>query len=248
MASLDVQRAAAQLAPSGTLRVAINMRNDLLVSHRTPDGGPKGLAPSIAAAFAERLNVPLALVPYATPGELNASSSEDAWDMAMIGADPARAQYVDFTAPYCEIEATYAVPESSSLQTVEEVDASGTRIAVCAKAAYDLWLERNIKNATVERIEGHGPTYEHFVSQKLEAIAGLKWKLTADQAKHLPGCRLLPGKFMSVEQAACTKKGREEGFLLLASFIEEVKASGQVLSWMQEFGVADRLTVAAPAA
>jgi polar amino acid transport system substrate-binding protein len=224
------------------------MRNDLLVSHRTPDGGPKGLAPSVAAAFAERLSVPLTLVPYATPGELAASASEDSWDVAMLGSDPARAQYVDFTAPYCEIEATYAVPDASPIQSVEEVDTSGTRIAVCAKAAYDLWLERNIKQATVERIEGHEPTYEHFMSQKLEAIAGLRWKLGKDQEKHLPGCRLLPGRFMSVEQAACAKKGREEGFRLLSEFIEEVKANGQVLAWMQEFGVDDRLIVAAPAA
>merc|ERR1712216_604938 len=166
-------------------------------------------------------------------------------DVAMLGADPARAKYVDFTAPYCEIEATYCVPSDSRLQAVADVDRADTRIAVCAKAAYDLWLERNIKSAKVERIEGHNETYEHFQSQKLEVLAGLRWKLQKDQAKHFPNTRILPGKFMSVEQAACTKKGREEGFQALSAFIEEVKASGQVLRWMQEFKVDDRLVVAA---
>jgi polar amino acid transport system substrate-binding protein len=244
----DFKHLATLMAPTGELRVAVNMRNDLLVSHRKPDGGPAGLAPSVAAAFAERLGVPLKLVPYATPGELADSAATDAWDVAMLGADPARAKYVDFTAPYCEIEATYCVPMSSKLQSIDEVDGAGIRIAVCAKAAYDLWLERNIKGATVERIEGHNETYAHFREKGLEVLAGLRWKLQKDQAKHFPNTRILPGRFMSVEQAACTKKGRDEGFKALSAFIEEVKADGRVLKWMQEFKVDDRLVVGPPAA
>jgi len=238
---------AAEVAPSGILRVALNMRNELLVSHRTADGGPAGLAPSVAAGFAQHLGLPLQLVPYASPGELAASATEDSWDVAMLGADPARAQYVTFTAPYCEIEATYCVPNTSPFTSNDEVDASGVRIAVCAKAAYDLWLERNIKNAHVERLEGHPATYEHFKANGFEALAGLKSKLAKDLPSELPDCRLLPGKFMAVEQAACIKKGRDNGFTALCGYIEEVKSSGQVFKWMQEFGVDDRLIVAPPA-
>merc|ERR1711998_775390 len=117
------------------------------------------------------------------------------------------------------------------------VDSNGTRIAVCAGAAYDLWLQHNIKNAQVESIEGHNETYVHFQEEKFEALAGLRYKLEHDQSAHFPNTRILPGKFMAVEQAACIKKGRDEGFKALSAFIEEVKANGQVLKWMQQFKV-----------
>merc|ERR1712194_486538 len=160
----------------------------------------------------------------------------------MIGADPARATYVSFTMPYCEIEASYIVQEDSEFMTCDDVDRDGVRIAVCAKAAYDLWLERNISKATLHRAEGHDATREKFAAERLEAFAGLRSKLTAELPK-LPGARMLPGKFMAVEQAACTKKGRDEGFKMLSSFIEEAKASGLVKQLMEKFGVSSELVV-----
>eukprot|EP00439_Symbiodinium_sp_Y106_P017198 s2704_g2.t1 len=207
-----------EMAPTGKLRVALNMRNELLVSSKSASGEPEGLAPSMGAAFAEKLGVPVEFVPY---------EKEDKWDVAMIGADPARAEFIQFTAPYCQIEATYAVPTTSGLRTCAEVDKAGVRIAGCEGAAYVLWLERNLKNATLEKIKGHDATtlgcrYEQFKETAMEAVAGLRPKLKKDGAKR-PGTRLLPGKFMAVEQAAATKKGREQGFKLLSEFIEEAK-------------------------
>mmetsp|Transcript_46704 Transcript_46704/g.104639 ORF Transcript_46704/g.104639 Transcript_46704/m.104639 type:complete len:361 (-) Transcript_46704:25-1107(-) len=234
---------AAEMAPTGKLRAALNMRNSLLITGKSETGEPQGLAPSMAAAFAEKLGVDIEYVPYDTPAALAESSARDEWDIGMLGADPDRAAYVTFTAPYAEIEATYLVPEASALKGCEEVDAKGIRIAVCAKAAYDLWLERNIKEATVVRCEGHDATYDQFKADGIEVLAGLRSKLTEDVVK-LPGTRLLPGKFMAVEQAACTKKGREEGFQMLKEFIEEAKASGLVASLMEKFGVTGKLSVA----
>mmetsp|Transcript_38869 Transcript_38869/g.91501 ORF Transcript_38869/g.91501 Transcript_38869/m.91501 type:complete len:357 (+) Transcript_38869:82-1152(+) len=237
---------AAEMAPTGELRAALNMRNSLLITGKSESGEPQGLAPSMAAKFAEKLGVPIKYVPYDTPAALAESASKDEWDIAMLGADPDRAAYVNFTAPYAEIEATYLVPEASSLKECSEVDADGIRVAVCAKAAYDLWLERNIKKANVIRCEGHEATYDKFKADGLEALAGLRSKLTEDGSK-LPGTRLLPGKFMAVEQAACTKKGRDAGFKMLAEFIEETKSSGLVAELMEKFGVTGKLSVA-PAA
>mmetsp|Transcript_34582 Transcript_34582/g.91589 ORF Transcript_34582/g.91589 Transcript_34582/m.91589 type:complete len:361 (+) Transcript_34582:84-1166(+) len=241
---------AAEMAPTGTLRAAINMRNMLLVTGKTAAGDPEGLAPSLAAAFAEKLGVPVQYVPYDGPGALAEAAAEDAWDIALIGADPDRAAHVTFTAPYCEIEAAYMVPEGSSFQSNDEVDSDGTRIAVCGKAAYDLWLERNIKKAQLVRCDGHEATYEKFLGEKLEVLAGLRSKLSGDLPKmpELAGMRILPGRFMAVEQAACTKKGRVEGFKMLSEFVEEAKASGMVEELMEKFGVRGSLSVAPPAA
>eukprot|EP00418_Pyrodinium_bahamense_P065477 CAMPEP_0179076314 /NCGR_PEP_ID=MMETSP0796-20121207/34039_1 /TAXON_ID=73915 /ORGANISM="Pyrodinium bahamense, Strain pbaha01" /LENGTH=270 /DNA_ID=CAMNT_0020773567 /DNA_START=58 /DNA_END=870 /DNA_ORIENTATION=+ len=233
---------AKEMAPTGKLRVAINMRNALLVTGETPSGEPEGLAPSMAAAFAEKIGVPVEFVPYSSPADLAKDAEHDKWDVAMIGADPDRAAFVDFTAPYCQIEATFAVPTTSGAQKCADVDKANVRIAACAGAAYTLWLERNIKNAKLEKIEGHDETYEFFKDEGCEAVAGLRSKLKKDGAKR-PGTRILRDKFMAVEQAACTKKGRTEGFKALSEFIEEAKKSGLVKELMTKFKVAGDLTI-----
>eukprot|EP00931_Biecheleriopsis_adriatica_P103063 TRINITY_DN77951_c0_g1_i1.p1 TRINITY_DN77951_c0_g1~~TRINITY_DN77951_c0_g1_i1.p1 ORF type:complete len:257 (-),score=71.85 TRINITY_DN77951_c0_g1_i1:19-789(-) len=231
-----------EMAPTGKLRVALNMRNQLLVSGKSAGGEPEGLAPSMGAAFAEKLGVPVEFVPYDSVPKLADDASEDKWDVAMIGADPDRAEHVEFTKPYCQIEATYAVPTTSGLRTCAEVDKDGVRVAGCAGAAYVLWLERNLKKAKLEKVEGHDETYEYFKDNGIEALAGLRSKLKKDGAKR-PGTRLLPGKFMAVEQAACTKKGRIQGFKLLSEFIEEAKSSGLVKQLMQKFKVDKDLSI-----
>ena len=91
------------------------------------------------------------MVPYAKPGELADDAENDKWDIGLIGAEPARAEKIDFTAAYVEIEATYLVPAGSPIKSIAEVDVKGNRIAVTARSAYDLWLERNIHNATLHR-------------------------------------------------------------------------------------------------
>ena len=237
---------AAELAPTGVLRAAINMSNFLLVTGKTESGDPEGVAPSMAAMFAERLGVPVEYHPYANPGLLADSSADDIWDVGFVGAEPQRATYVNFTAAYVEIEATYMVPAGSPFKTCEDVDSAGTQIAVAARAAYDLWLERNIELANVHRVSGLDASLDLFVNEKMDALAGLRPKLIED-VKKVPGARILDGKFTAVQQASCTKKGRDAGFKLLSEFIEEKKADGTVQSLIDKFGVTGRLTVA-PAA
>lgn len=168
------QSIVAELAPHGVLRAAINMGNFLLVTGRTPSGDPAGVSPDMASAIAERLGVPVKYVPFAKPGELADAAGSDAWDIGLIGAEPARAEKIAFTAAYVEIEATYLVPAGSPLQTIAEVDRPGVKIAVSARSAYDLWLERNIKHATLVRSDGLNSAVEMFVRDKLDALAGLR--------------------------------------------------------------------------
>merc|ERR1719203_1115340 len=230
------------MAPTGSLRVALNMRNKLLVTGKTAAGEPEGLAPSMGAAFAEKLGVPVQYVPYETPAAIFEDAADDKWDVAMVGSDPARATHVNFTAPYCQIEATYAVPIASPAQSCADIDNDNVTIAGAKGAAYVLWLEHNIKHAKLDLIEGHDPTYKHFNEKGLQALAGLRSNLTKDAAK-IPGTRLLQDKFMAVEQAAGTKKGRDEGFKVLSAFIQEAKTSGMVLDLMKKFKVDKELVV-----
>src|ERR1700722_11673023 len=166
-----------QLAPHGILRAAINLSNFLLVTGRSPSGDPDGVSPDMARAIADRLGVPVKYVPFPKPGELADAAGSDAWDIGLIGAEPARAEKIAFTPAYVEIEATYLVPAGSPLRSIADVDKPGVRIAVSARSAYDLWLERNIKQATLVRSDGLASAFDEFAAQKYEALAGLRPRL-----------------------------------------------------------------------
>jgi len=228
--------------PSGKLRVAINMRNALLVTGKAENGDPIGLAPSMAAEIAQKAGVPLELVQYGSVPDIDKDGGKDVWDLALVGADPAREAHVQFTAPYCEIEAAYCVKEGSKFQATKEIDSEGIQIAVCKGAAYHLWLQRNIKNAKLVECDSHDSTYETFLGGDY-VLAGLKSKIAKDAAK-LPGTRLLPGKFMAVEQAVAVKKGREQSYQWLKEFVEECKSNGTVKKIMEKHGVDKELAVA----
>jgi polar amino acid transport system substrate-binding protein len=211
-----------EMAPTGTLRVALNMINFLLISGKNSEGVPVGVAPDLARTIAERIGVPLQLIQYGSPGELADDADKNVWDIGLIGAEPVRAQKIDFSTAYVEIEATYLVPPGSSLKHASEVDRPGNRIAVSARSAYDLWLTRNIQHAELLHAEGFEATFALFVEQKLEAMAALKPGLLGD-AERLPGSRILEGNFTTVQQSIGVPKGRLAAATYLQSFVDEIK-------------------------
>lgn len=235
----------AQLAPTGVLRAGINMSNFLLVNSRDAEGGPVGVSPSMATAIADRLGVPLRCVPYPRPGDLADAVGREEWDIGLIGAEPQRAERISFTAAYAQIEATYLVPAGSPITAIDQVDRPGIRIAVTARAAYDLWLERNIRHATLLRADSLDSACDLFVAEGLEALAGLRPRLLTDAAK-LPGARILPGEFTAVQQAIGTARTNAEAAAWLHDFVEEAKASGLVARLIAKHGVTG-LSVGAPA-
>jgi polar amino acid transport system substrate-binding protein len=216
-----------ELAPTGVLRAAINLANFLLVTGRTADGDPEGVAPDMASAIAARLGVPVSFVPFASPGALADEAANNVWDIGLIGAEPARAEHIAFTPAYVEIEATYLVPSGSRLHAISDVDQKGVRIAVSARSAYDLYLSRHLQSAELIRAEGLNASYDRFVNEKLDALAGLRPRLLSDVEK-LPGARVLDGRFTAVQQAIGTPRGREAGAAFLRDFVEEAKSSGLV--------------------
>jgi polar amino acid transport system substrate-binding protein len=215
------------LAPTGVLRAGINLSNFLLVTGTSPAGDPTGVAPDVAGEIARRLNVPVRYLPFKSPGELADQAVNGVWDIGLIGAEPQRAETIAFTAAYTEIEATYLVPAGSPLATIADVDAAGVRIAVTDRTAYGLWLDRNIKHATLVRSETLDSAYEQFVRDGLEALAGLRRRLISDLTK-LPGARILDGRFTAVQQAIGTPKKNMAGAAFLRDFVEEAKASGLI--------------------
>jgi polar amino acid transport system substrate-binding protein len=235
----------AELTPTGVLRAGINMSNFLLVTGKTPSGDPVGVSPDMAAEVAKRLGVPLKLIPFKSPGELGDQAENNIWDIGNIGAEPQRAKTIAFTAAYCEIEATYLVPPGSPINSIADVDKPGVRISVTGRSAYGLWLENNIKHATLMRTDTLDSSFEQFVSQKLDVLAGLRPRLI-DDVKKLPGARILDGQFSAVQQAIGTPKKNVKAAKWLAAFVEEAKASGLVKSFIEKHNVKG-LSVAPPA-
>ena len=215
------------LAPTGVLRAGINLSNFLLVTKVNSTGDPEGVAPDLAGEVAMRLGVSVKYVTFKSPGELADAIDKDVWDIGLIGAEPQRAETIAFTSAYAEIDATYLVPSDSRLNAIADVDSEGVRIAVTARSAYGLWLDRNIKHAELIRSDTLDSAYEEFVNAKLSALAGLRPRLLSDLGK-LPGSRILDGRFMSVQQAIGTSRKNPAGAAFLRYFVEEAKSSGLV--------------------
>jgi polar amino acid transport system substrate-binding protein len=243
-ATIMSQDIVSELAPSGPLRAGINMANILLVTGSTSAGEPTGVAPDMARAIADRLGVAVCYVPFASPGEVADAVSGDAWDIALIAAEPERAESIAFSAAYVEIEATYLVSASSSFRLLEDVDRPGVRIAVSDRSAYDLYLTRTLKHAELHRAKGLKGAFDLFVDQELDALAGLRPALIGN-AETLPDARVLDGCYVTVQQAVGTKPDNTAAAAFLQGFVAEAKESGLVARLIERHGVEGRLQVAA---
>ncbi len=216
-----------ELAPTGPLRVAINFGNSVLAQKDPATGEPRGVSSALARELAGRLGVPIAFVTFDAAGKVTEAGKTGAWDICFLAIDPVRAARILFTAPYVVIEGIYVVPKNSALNSVEDVDHDGIRAAVAQGSAYDLYLTRALKHAQLVRRPSGPECLEMFVADKLEAAAGVRQPIAAF-ARSRSDMRLIPGRFMAIEQAMGTLKGREASLPFLRKFIEEMKASGFV--------------------
>jgi polar amino acid transport system substrate-binding protein len=216
------------LAPTGKLRAAINLGNMVLAQKAAASGELGGVTVDLARELGRRLAVPVELVPFDAAGKVFDALKSGAWDIAFLAIEPVRAAEISFTAPYVIIEGVYMVPADSPLQDVADVDREGVRIAVNKGSAYDLYLTRTLKHATLVR--GESGT-DLLVNDKLEAAAGVKQPLV-EFAKTNPKVRIMPGRFMEIRQAMGTPRvrlaGRDAAPRYLHAFVEEMKASGFV--------------------
>ncbi len=219
----------AELAPTGTLRVGINYGNPVLVQRDAKTGELSGVAPALAREFARSLGLPIEIIAYDGAGKMADAVKAGAWDVAFLAVDPLRAADIRFTAPYVEIEGVYMVKGDSPIKSVEDVDKTGVRVAATAKSAYDLYLRRSLKQATLVHSEEYTGSVESLVTGKADVLAGVKQPIL-ETATSLPGSRVLPGRFMAILQASGVPVGRDAAGRCLGEFIEKAKASGFVAS------------------
>ena len=233
------------VAPTGRLRAAINVGNAVL-AQRGDAGELRGISVDLARALASRLGLSVDLVAFESAGQVSDTAGQNVWDVAFLAIDPLRAEAIAFTPAYVLIEGTYAVSQDSPLKTIDEVDRPGVQIAVGRGSAYDLFLTRKIKNASLVRTTTSADAIRLFVENRLDAVAGVKQPLV-QFARETPGYRVMDGRFMAIEQAMGIPKGRDLAAQYLKAFVEDVKTSGFLAEALERHHQPDAV-VAAPAA
>jgi polar amino acid transport system substrate-binding protein len=230
----DLSRLAAEAAPTGTLRLSINVGNPILA--RRSDDGAAGVSVDLGREFARRLGVPVQLVVFATANESVEAVRGQQADLGFFAIDPKRGEGIAFSAAYVLIEGAYLVRNASPLRANEEVDRAGHRVVVGKGSAYDLFLTRELKNAAILRVASSQAVVDDFVAGDAEVAAGVKQQLESDAARH-PGLRLLPGRFMVIQQAMGVPASRPAVAEALRAFVEEMKAGGFVADALKRHGI-----------
>jgi len=215
-------------APSGELRVAINVGNPILARRHPETGEPEGVSIDLATQLAQRLGVPLRLVVFEAASKSVEAVAQGQADVGFFAIDPLRGESIAFTAPYVLIEGAYLVKQDSPLQRNEEVDQAAHTIVVGQGSAYDLYLSREIKQAQLVRSPTSPEVVSYFLAHGHDVAAGVKPQLEAELPR-IPGLRMLPGRFMVISQAMGLPKSRgEEAAAYLHQFVEDMKSSGVV--------------------
>ncbi len=238
--------AIAQLAPTSQLRAVINLGNPILANSDPATAEAVGVSVDLARELARQLGVQAELIVVKTAGEAVDALATGRVDVGFFAIDPARAATTAYSAAYVQIEGAYLVRNDSPLRSNDEVDRPGTRVAVGARSAYDLYLTRELKTATIERAPTSPEVVSFFLAQHLDVAAGVKQQLAADAGRN-PGLRLLPGRFMVINQAMGMAKGKDAGARFLAAFVERAKASGFVARSLERHRI-EGAVVAPPAA
>lgn len=235
----------AAFAPTGRLRASINLGNPILANRQPLTGLPVGVSIDLAQAFASHLGIELELAVFDTAGKSVDAVRTERADIGFFAIDPLRGAEISFTAAYVLIEGAYLVREGSPITHNEEVDKDGCRVTVGAGSAYDLYLSRELKHAQIVRAASSPAVVDTFVAQGLEVAAGVKQQLQADSTR-IAGLRLLPGRFMVIEQAMGTPKSRGLAAAeFLSQFVEDMKSAGFVAQALERHGI-QGATVAPP--
>ena len=231
-----------QLAPTGILRVGINMSNFLLVSGVNSSGLPKGVSPDLGERIAKELNIPHKLVQYKRPGELADAVNKNQWDIGNIAFEPKRAETIDFTNSYVNIDANFLVRKIDNFKSNEDVKNAKVKIAVAERSAYDLWLSENFKDIELIRASSIQNSHILFNEGKVNVLAGLKPKLIEELSKN-DQLEIIEDPFTFIKQSVGVKKGNPQVIKFLNNFISKLINDGFIEQLLKKYKVDKKLSI-----
>ena len=215
------------LCPTGSLRAVINLGNPVL-AQGTSDA-PTGVTVDIARELAARLGVELELTTVTAARDSYATLVEGHADLGFLAIEPAREEGVRFTTPYVGIEGVFATGDTAL--TAADVDREDIEIAVRRGSAYDLYLTRTIRHATILR----GDEAEDVYEGGADVLAGVRQPVTTYAQRN--GLTVLEPAFQAIRQAVAVPRDRPESLVAaLTEVIEELKSSGFVAASLERAG------------
>lgn len=235
--SLGIDEVAAELAPTRVLRVAFNLGNTALVRLDSA-GEPTGVAAALARELVRRVGLEVDFACFSRPGDAVEALERGAADVTFVAVEPERARGLEFSPPYVLIDGVYAAPLGSAVRSADQVDRPGLRVAVEKGTAYDLFLSRTLKHASLIHPPGGGHAVDELMKGRADVVANIKPLMRPILQAH-PEVELLPGRFTSVRQAIGVPRRRALALRYLHSFVEDVKASGFVRAVLDRDGQND---------
>lgn len=231
-----------KIAPTGVLRVGVNMSNFLLVNSKDKLGVIDGVSPGIGKKLAKELNISFEIVQFANPGLLADAVDNNEWDIGNIASEKERGKTIDFSDPYVNIDANFLFREEDNFKNNNDIDQPGIKIAVFERSAYDLWLTENFKKAELIRVNSIEESHNLFKENKVNILAGLKPKLI-DEMKKNNNYEMIQSPFTYIKQSIGIKKGNPEVLDFINKFISNNIKEGYIKSLLQQHNVQDKLSI-----
>ena len=231
-----------KIAPTGVLRIGVNMSNFLLVNSKDKLGVIDGVSPGIGKKLAKELNISFEIVQFANPGLLADAVNNNEWDIGNIASEKERGKTIDFSNPYVNIDANFLFREEDNFKNNNDIDQSGIKIAVFERSAYDLWLTENFKKAELIRVNSIEESHNLFKENKVNILAGLKPKLI-DEMKKNNKYEMIKSPFTYIKQSIGIKKGNPEVLDFINKFISNKIKEGYIKSLLQQHNVQDKLSI-----
>jgi polar amino acid transport system substrate-binding protein len=231
-----------KIAPTGVLRVGVNMSNFLLVNSKDKLGVIDGVSPGIGKKLAKELNISFEIVQFANPGLLADAVDNNEWDIGNIASEKERGKTIDFSDPYVNIDANFLFREEDNFKNNNDIDQSGIKIAVFERSAYDLWLTENFKKAELIRVNSIEESHNLFKENKVNILAGLKPKLI-DEMKKNNNYEMIQSPFTYIKQSIGIKKGNPKVLDYINKFVSNKIKEGYVKSLLQKYSVQDKLSI-----
>ena len=231
-----------KIAPTGVLRVGVNMSNFLLVNSKDKLGVIDGVSPGIGKKLAKELNISFEIVQFANPGLLADAVNNNEWDIGNIASEKERGKTIDFSDPYVNIDANFLFREEDNFKNNNDIDQSGIKIAVFERSAYDLWLTENFKKAELIRVNSIEESHNLFKENKVNILAGLKPKLIEEMKKN-NNYEMIQSPFTYIKQSIGIKKGNPEVLDFINKFISNNIKEGYIKSLLKQHNVQDKLSI-----
>ncbi|WP_440693946.1 transporter substrate-binding domain-containing protein [Candidatus Pelagibacter sp. HIMB1695] len=230
------------IAPKNILRIGINMSNFLLVNKDSTFSKPEGLSPEIGKLLARELDLDYEFVTFKNPGLLADAVDYDKWDVGNFAYEKKRAEVIDFSNPYVNIDANFLLNKNSEINQNKDVDNEINKIAVVDRSAYDLWLSGNFKRAKIIRAKTIIETHNLFYNQDVNILAGLKPKLL-EELNNNDQFKLIDTPFTFIKQSIGIKKGNSKVINFINNFVSKKIKDGTIKSLLKKYNLEDKLSI-----